>query len=1149
MRFLTFDVTEYGKFAKHAITFPPAPSVLLVYGPNEAGKSSMREAIVDFLFGVPLQTTLAYQFPRPSMVLSADVLIAGQSARMTRTTKRRDSLTVDEQGAIDDAAWMTRLGGIDRAGFERLFALGRDELVAGAKEMLAPGADASRTLFEAAAGLTTFTEMSRSLSDEAAEAYSARRQNTRFARAKERFDAASTALRQREHKEAAYRTLLKSRDDAQRQLEDIGAERREKSTYLAGRTRIARTLPQLRAYSDLEARLAGESPVEVSGDLRAAVSQAQSSKPTLSERHAGLMRAQQADERSRDAIHVRPEVVAASRDVKDLELQRSQALKTLQDIPKRVAQREQLRPEIEQELAVLGMARQSLDGLYTRLPTLEQISAISVAATAMFDSETRCRDARASHAAAREAQETLLADIAELHAEDPEPLRHGLYALETSANLGELRARRDQLAVEANSLTQRRMALGLADKSSDVVLTPPTEAVAKAIVREQQLLAESVSTHSGIGEECESTRVALGARLEGMEQADIPSLDALMQLRQQRDLALSDLASTDPSDDAALSRFRALVFEADALSDRRFDKASAAHELDRLRAELSACLAKTQAAKEAMNNASGRLAHVGATWLRTCEEAGVPAVDPERYGSWLVEYRAVIATEAAHRLRAENHQRSLGTLLPVARNLVDQMKMPEPTWEPDPLVPIEAVLAEGRRLLSEREKQQSAASSLKRRAGDNARQLSELEGRLGTLEKEVAGNASKLRAALRSAGLAEALSAEWARDAGRRLEALRTKAREFHERDEARINPMRRDLEAYEKQVREMATRLEVPATGTWQSILECLVALSESSVDRARERDAIEARIGERRVDLEEVAAQLEEIDGQLRDHFACLGVTDFDGFSALVKARDAWDRDMSALEEKRRMLSQSEEGRSVETLRAEAEGVDADALLAELKQLNQESEELEARFGEAVAALRMAESALDRVNPSDAAVLAMTERASAIREWNRALDDHARCLIQQHLLDWAIGRFREDHQSPLVATAERYMQILTCGAHLRLLIDETNPRSPQLLVQGQDSSKPRTVEALSEGARDQLYLALRLAGLELHLDEGRTPLPFVADDLFVNFDDDRAAAGFTALGQLARRTQVIYFTHHQHLTNIAEGALGDSVTVARLS
>ena len=45
---------------------------------------------------------------------------------------------------------------------------------------------------------------------------------------------------------------------------------------------------------------------------------------------------------------------------------------------------------------------------------------------------------------------------------------------------------------------------------------------------------------------------------------------------------------------------------------------------------------------------------------------------------------------------------------------------------------------------------------------------------------------------------------------------------------------------------------------------------------------------------------------------------------------------------------------------------------------------------------------------------------------------------------------------------------------------------------------------------------LALRLAALELHLDQS-PPMPFIADDLFINWDDDRARAGLAALARLS--------------------------------
>jgi uncharacterized protein YhaN len=59
---------------------------------------------------------------------------------------------------------------------------------------------------------------------------------------------------------------------------------------------------------------------------------------------------------------------------------------------------------------------------------------------------------------------------------------------------------------------------------------------------------------------------------------------------------------------------------------------------------------------------------------------------------------------------------------------------------------------------------------------------------------------------------------------------------------------------------------------------------------------------------------------------------------------------------------------------------------------------------------------------------------------------------------------------------------------------------------------------------------------------------LPFIADDLFINYDDRRSQAGLKALGELARKTQVVFLTHHDHLVPVVEAALGRQVNVVRL-
>ncbi len=45
---------------------------------------------------------------------------------------------------------------------------------------------------------------------------------------------------------------------------------------------------------------------------------------------------------------------------------------------------------------------------------------------------------------------------------------------------------------------------------------------------------------------------------------------------------------------------------------------------------------------------------------------------------------------------------------------------------------------------------------------------------------------------------------------------------------------------------------------------------------------------------------------------------------------------------------------------------------------------------------------------------------------------------------------------------------------------------------------------------------------------------------DIVINFDDAAASATFTVLAELAKKTQVLFFTHHEHLLESARRVLG---------
>ena len=140
----------------------------------------------------------------------------------------------------------------------------------------------------------------------------------------------------------------------------------------------------------------------------------------------------------------------------------------------------------------------------------------------------------------------------------------------------------------------------------------------------------------------------------------------------------------------------------------------------------------------------------------------------------------------------------------------------------------------------------------------------------------------------------------------------------------------------------------------------------------------------------------------------------------------------------------------------------------------------------------------------------------------------------LAARLMNLAIERYRSRHQDPLLGRAGEYLRELTCGSFSRLAVDfdETNRR----VLRGVRGSSGEHVDVagMSDGARDQLFFALRLAYIEDHCSRIGV-CPVILDDVLMAFDNRRAAAALRILAELAKKTQVLLFTHHEHHVELA--------------
>jgi uncharacterized protein YhaN len=166
--------------------------------------------------------------------------------------------------------------------------------------------------------------------------------------------------------------------------------------------------------------------------------------------------------------------------------------------------------------------------------------------------------------------------------------------------------------------------------------------------------------------------------------------------------------------------------------------------------------------------------------------------------------------------------------------------------------------------------------------------------------------------------------------------------------------------------------------------------------------------------------------------------------------------------------------------------------------------------------------------------------EKFSAAARIDALASEYLEQQIGATLLAKAMALYREKNQDPLLKRAADYFATLTCGAFTALAIGDVGNQRVLQGVRGL-SGERLDVDAMSDGTRDQLFLALRLAYIENHCDSA-TACPVILDDVLMAFDDERTGAALRALRDLSRKTQVLVFTHHAHHVELAEKVLGNS-------
>jgi len=1101
-------------------------SLFVVYGPNEAGKSTTRRAITSLLYGIDHKTPDAHTVPGAELRIGATLTSKHERIEVVRKKGRLRTLLDPAGEPIDEAVLGALLGGVGRETFETMFGLDHENLRQGGSSILEGKGDVGEALFAAGSGLVRTHELLRALRAEADEIFSPLARTKPLNLAIAAVDAASKRAREFAISPDKVREQEAYVDEARRARAALIAEQEALGAEYGEKQRLAAAL---HLFAERRALAGRVKELQVGPTLAEGA-------PLARERAEHTLRATQVRITRVEAEIRALAEQAAALPASDPSLASDPALAGLTHelatyLTRDIAATEERAGLAGHEATLADRVRKLGDGDVARARRI--VKRAAGAQELAMEHSALVEKARRAKVELAEAKENVArAQAARAAAPEARPTEELAAALAAARRAGAIdeaidraRAEEDAARRELERALGRLRGWGGSAEALASAKAPSDAAVAEAEAA-LAALADAERRHDedarAIAEDADRAQRALDALVA---ERDVPSEADLALARAARD---EIAAKVGKRGGPAAAEALAAIHAADAVVDRLRREADRVATRARLAADLASAARRRDDLAAMREKTRDERARFDAEWAEAWRPAGVTPEAPAAMRAWLQGRDAVarlLAAREEHRERATSlgeRRQALAARLATAGGLAgstagealaDSVHLAE--------VELEArARAHAARAEAEKAHRDATAAEVKREAADRE------------AEAELAAFRARWEAFAREAGLDPSSTAA---EAATQVML----AADVAQADED-VSAARRRLEAHEAPMRAFEARVLELARAHAPELAERPAAEAARELvarhSAAKAAADVASGLAAQRAERERVLAEeRDEHEGANADLAALLAEAHAEDRDALVRAeqRSADLRGVLAkLAEVEIAIATASGGADVDALEAACAATDRFTLLSRIDSIERRREELIDELASVSEKVGGLEAGLERLKAADAAH-AQQDAVEASATARAHAERYVRLRLATELLAARVDRYRRENEAPIVGRAGELLAAITAGSLVGLKTSLGDDDTP-VLVGLREGGREVPVAGMSDGARDALYLALRVASLERYAALRECP-PLVLDDVLVHFDDDRAGAALEVLASLARKTQVLFFTHHARLVELA--------------
>ncbi|MBL7185942.1 MAG: AAA family ATPase [Phycisphaerae bacterium] len=1155
MRIDRLDLIAYGPFTDKSLNLSDGISGLhLIYGDNEAGKSTSLRALIAWLFGIPTRTNDNYLHLNPQLRIGGKLRLSGgkELEFVRRKGTKGTLLKPGTDTTLDDSILLPFLpGNIDETLFKKLYGINHIRLVAGGQELLNQSGDLGQALFSAALGTASLREILSGLQNGAEELFKPRASTKLVNQAISNYKKAQKLIKDSCLPVAEWKRLQKELADIlsviRKVEEDIKGKSKEKSR-LERLNRVKGALAERRAVMVRIEELGKVLllPEDFDEKRITANNNLQTASEAKERAEAKLFRLKEESE----SLNVRSELLDNEVAILAIHKELGAVEKTNKDRPQQDGKRRLLRNEAEQllksvrpdidlddagELRPLLNNKKWISGLAQKHGLLNQKKEKAEATLRDVEDEQESNKKKLGE----QAQSNL--DLSELKASVAAARRTG--DLEQRLADSQKRATDDNAACKSEISRLCRFS-GTIEALSKAAM--PVSETLDTFEKQLDELSEKIRDcgrkQRGFEEEKKQAEQDLKTLLLT---TDVPTISELEESRTVRNTGWNlikrkyiektdvemDIAEFAPESELP-TLYEQKVDVADHVSDRLrlaadqvVKRADLEAKIENLNSRLSAITEETRKANEAKE------AHQK-EWNAIWEPLGAEPGTPREMKQWLLRVDNLLANvQSANTVSGDARK-----LDEDCRSFKEDVSLQISKF--DDSIDLQEISLEAMiNLCEQRVEQEESALERKRQLehslSDTEIRTKRTSEELKTIENDQSNWVQEWGQAIDGLGLKPDVHPEHATETFDQLLAFFDK---FDQSEDLRkrIFGMDQVAEKFEKKVFEFADRIGFKRDGQ-----------EASTIAAQLNRDLNEAR--EARASLKKIETQGKEIKGETEDaditirtaHEQLASLRDQAGVETDEELESAGEgsRKKRELQEKldtlEQELTRNGDGLSIQELEKEASESDIDTIEGERERVSSELKELQANRDTFRDQLQTLQTEIKAKDGSAIAANASEEAEQQLATMVSGVEQYLRLKIASLILEQRIEDYRKKNQAPVLARAGELFSKLTLGSYANLR-DELDDGGKPILLGVRPNDIEVSVDGMSDGTRDQLYLSLRLATLEQHLSKGE-PMPFVVDDILIGFDDNRTRVCLEVLAELAFSTQVLLFTHHRRVLELA--------------